>query len=288
MNPQTPIPSDAELEAMCVELATGAARLVADARAGQDGITVDSKSTATDLVTDVDRRSEAWLLEQLTRLRPADAVLAEEGASHDGTSGVRWVLDPIDGTVNFVLGLPLYAVSVAVEVDGDVAAGAVCNPASGELFQASRSGPARLDGAQLGARRSVPLARAVIGTGFAYDPAMRERQMRVAAPLLPRVGDLRRLGSAALDLCFVAAGRLDGYFEVGLNPWDYAAGGLIARRAGCVTSGLRGAAPGSRMYAAAPADLAPELFGVLEALAADRVSSSPSAGPASPSTDPPS
>lgn len=272
MNPtvDTSVPSPADLETMCIELSRGAADVVAQAR--RDELSVSTKSTATDLVTEVDRRSEAWLLETLYRRRPDDAVLAEESAARPGRSGVRWILDPIDGTVNFVLGLPQYAVSVAVEVDGEVAAGAVCNPVSGELFSACQDGPARLGGATLHGPRAVALERAVVGTGFSYDAAMRERQMGVAAPLLPRIGDLRRLGSAALDLCFLAAGRLDAYYEAGLHPWDHAAGGLIAERAGCAVSGLRGNAAGSLMYAAAGRDLAPAFFAELAALDADRVS----------------
>jgi myo-inositol-1(or 4)-monophosphatase len=152
-------------------------------------------------------------------------------------------------------------------------AGAVCNPVSGEMFHARRGGGAYLDGRRLLSGRAVPLARAVIGTGFGYDAALRARQATVAAALLPQVADLRRLGAASLDLCFLAAGRLDGYFEVGLNPWDYAAGGLVAAEAGCVASGLRGRPPGAAMYAAARPELAPEFFALLEALATDQVSS---------------
>ena len=142
-----------------------------------------------------------------------------------------------------MLGIPLYAVSVAAEVDGSVVAGAVANPVSGELFRAHLGGGAYLDGERLSGPREVALEQAVIVTGFAYDSAMRRRQMAVAAPLLPRIADLRRLGSAALDLCFVAAGRCDASYEAGLNPWDYAAGALIAAEAGCVVGGLRGGPP---------------------------------------------
>ncbi|HEY2272535.1 MAG TPA: inositol monophosphatase family protein [Jatrophihabitantaceae bacterium] len=264
-----------ELGDYSAQLARGAADLVREHVAAHvardEALAVDSKSTSTDLVTDVDRASERWLVEQITHDRPDDAVLGEEGGGRPGTSGVRWVLDPIDGTVNFVLGLPQYAVSVAAEIDDTYVAGAVCNPVSGELFTATLGGGAWLGEQRLNGPRPIDLSRAVIGTGFAYDRALRRRQGAVAADLLPRVADIRRLGSAALDLCAVAAGRLDGYYETGLNPWDYGAGALIAAEAGCVVSGLRGRPISGRMAAVAGADLATELFELLEELRADEV-----------------
>jgi myo-inositol-1(or 4)-monophosphatase len=262
----------AELERLAIELATGAADVVRTAR--ESPLSVSSKSTTTDLVTAADRESERWLVEQIARRRPADSVLGEEGGAH-GTGGgaVRWVIDPIDGTVNFVLGLPQYAVSVAAEAAGVVVAGAVCNPASGELFHARAGGGAFLGSARLHGPRESPLGRAVIGTGFGYSADRRARQAGVVAALLPRVADIRRLGSASLDLCAVAAGRLDGYFEAGLNRWDYAAGALIAAEAGCVVSGLRGTAAGEHMVAVAGPGLIDDLAALLEELGADRVSS---------------
>lgn len=277
-------PPDA-LEQLCVALVTGAADVVDEARHGS--VHVDAKSTATDLVTSADRACEAWLTTALVARRPHDAILGEEGGGRDGSSGVRWLLDPIDGTVNFVLGLPLYAVSVAAEVDGVVVAGAVCNPVSGETFHAHLGGGAYLGGTRLRGPRAVPLERAVVGTGFGYDAGLRARQMSVAAPLLPRVGDLRRLGSAALDLCFVAAGRLDAYYEVGLNPWDHAAGGLIATEAGCTVSGLRGRPPSGLLYAVAGAGLATDFFALLENLGADTLSRRPIRSPSGSVTLPP-
>ena len=263
----------ADLEAIAVELAQGAGRVAHEGR--ESTLTVASKSTATDLVTQVDRRTERWLIDELARRRPGDAVLGEEGGGHRGTTAVRWVLDPIDGTVNFVLGLPQYAVSVAAEVDGQVVAGAVCNPVSGETFHAHLGGGAKLSTAggqvALHGPRDVPLSRAVIGTGFAYDAQVRARQIEVVRPLLPRVADIRRLGAASLDLCFVAAGRLDAYFEAGLSPWDHAAGGLVAAEAGCVVSGLGGRPASPALLAVAGARLADEFFALLESLRADRV-----------------
>lgn len=263
--------SGQELERFAIELATGAAALVARRR--RAGFAVSSKSTATDLVTEIDRASERWLVQQLTTTRPTDAILGEEGAGSDGTSGVRWLLDPIDGTVNFVLGLPQYAVSVAAEVAGQVLAGAVCNAATGEIFHARRGGGAYVAQSRLTGPRAVPLARAVIGTGFGYAPAQRTRQGAVLAKLLPQVADIRRQGSASLDLCAVAQGRLDAYFEAGLQPWDYAAGVLIATEAGCAATGLRGTQPSTRLTAVAGTSLAGEFFAVLEQVGADALSS---------------
>jgi myo-inositol-1(or 4)-monophosphatase len=257
----------AELTQLAVQLAEGAAAVV---RAGhQDAVEVAAKSTATDLVTEVDRATERWLVEYIRAVRPGDAVLGEEGGDRDGSTGVRWVLDPIDGTVNFVLGLPQYAVSVAAEVDGQVVAGAVCNPATGETFRATLGGGAYLGEERLTGPRPVSLGNAVIGTGFGYDAGVRARQANVLVPLLPAVADVRRLGAASLDLCFVAAGRLDAYYEIGLNLWDHAAGGLVATEAGCVVSGLRGRAASGRCYAAAGPGLATDFFTLLESLDAD-------------------
>jgi myo-inositol-1(or 4)-monophosphatase len=263
------IPGPADLERLCVELADGAAAVVRDRR--RDSHAVSAKSTATDLVTEVDRATEQWLVEQLATRRPADAILGEEGGGRPGTSGVRWLLDPIDGTVNFVLGLPHYAVSVAAEVDGAVVAGAVANPVSGETFRARRGGGAWLGDQRLAGPRDIPLARAVVATGFGYDAGLRSRQVAAAQPLLPRLGDIRRLGAASLDLCFLAAGRVDGYFEAALNPWDHAAGGLVAAEAGCLRSGLHGRPPGRHLYAAAGPGLAAEFFALLESVGAGDV-----------------
>ncbi len=263
-------PTPAELGQLCVELAAGAAELVRSGRPAE--MSVATKSTSTDLVTEVDHACERWLISELARRRPDDAILGEEGGGRTGTTGVRWVLDPIDGTVNFVLGIPQYAVSVAAEVDGSVAAGAVCNPATGEMFRAVVGGGAYLDDQPLTGPRDVSLGRAVVGTGFAYDARTRARQGAVVARLLGQVGDLRRLGGAALDLCFVAAGRLDAYFEAGLHRWDHAAGGLVATEAGCVTSGLRGRPASEQLYVAVGVGLAAQLCALLETLDADGVS----------------
>jgi myo-inositol-1(or 4)-monophosphatase len=258
-----------DLERMAVDLAAGAASVVRDGRGA--GLTVSTKSTETDLVTQVDRDTEQWLVETITGRRPDDAILGEEGGARAGSSGVRWLIDPIDGTVNFVLGIPFYAVSVAAEVDGEVVAGAVVNPVSGETFHARRGGGAWLGDQRLHGPRDVPLERAVIGTGFAYSASTRARQIAVVAELLPRVSDIRRIGASSLEWCFVAAGRLDGYFEADLNPWDYAAGALVATEAGCVVGGLHAAPVSGRLALAAGPRTAPDLIAALESLRADTV-----------------
>jgi myo-inositol-1(or 4)-monophosphatase len=261
-----------ELLEVAVELARGAGEVVRGFT-GTDrrDVSVSAKATATDLVTAADRASEQWLLDRLAELRPDDAVLGEEGGRRAGVSDVRWLLDPIDGTVNFVLGLPQYAVSVAAEVAGRTVAGAVFNPVTAELWQARVGHGAFLDGRRLAGPRPVPMARAVVGTGFGYAAQRRADQATVIATLLPRVADIRRLGSASLDLCAVAAGRLDAYFESGLNPWDYAAGLLIATEAGCRATGLRGRPPEPRFVAVAGEGAATALFALLEELGADVV-----------------
>jgi myo-inositol-1(or 4)-monophosphatase len=261
----------AELLAVAEELARGAGNLVSRARAVGGAFGVDAKTTPTDLVTEVDRASERWLADRLATLRPDDAVLGEEGVDRPGGSGVRWLVDPIDGTVNFHYGLRPYAVSVAAERGGQVVAGCVHDPTSGETFTAARGGGARLDGRPLGGRWLAPaLDRAVVATGFGYDAGLRGAQGRLLAGVLPRVGNVRRLGSAALDLCYVAAGRLDAYYEHGLKPWDRAAGVLVATEAGARVTGLRGRPPGAVTVAASPA-VADELCTLLEELGADEL-----------------
>jgi myo-inositol-1(or 4)-monophosphatase len=261
---------DKQLLALAERLARGAGALTVRLRAAGP-LGVDAKSTPTDVVTEVDRASERWLSDELARLRPDDAVLGEEGADRAGASGVRWVVDPIDGTVNFLYGLRPYAVSVAAERDGRVVAGAVHDPTSGETFSAALGAGAWLDGARIGGRwLAGALDTAVVATGFGYDAAVRAGQGEVLAGVLPRVGNVRRLGSAALDLCYVAAGRLDGYYEHGLKDWDRAAGLLVATEAGAVVGGLRGRPPGAVTVAASPA-VAAELTALLEQLGADEL-----------------
>jgi len=183
-------------------------------------------------VSDADREAEAAISALIRSERPHDAICGEEGVSEPGTSGRRWVVDPLDGTVNFLFGYPAWCVSVALE-DGDgPRIGVVEDPARAETFRALRGGGCELNGRQVSVRQPVPLERALIATGFGYSPERRAEQARLLADVLPRVRDLRRAGAAALDLAWVAAGRLDGYYERGLNEWDWAAGRLLVAEAG--------------------------------------------------------
>ncbi len=201
---------------------------------------VRSKSTPTDPVTVVDTETERLLRDRLAELRPGDPIVGEEeGGSVLGHHGKpTWVLDPIDGTVNFLYGVEAYAVSVGVQVDGRSVAGAVANVPTGEVFSAAGGGGAHLrrDGVSRALRCNAvdDLSMALVGTGFGYSPERRRQQAEVLARLLPEVRDVRRIGSCALDLCMVADGRLDAYYEVGVNVWDWAAGALIAQEAGAV------------------------------------------------------
>jgi myo-inositol-1(or 4)-monophosphatase len=258
----------AELTELAIALARQAGELALRRR--EQGLSVGTKSSATDLVTDADRAVEELLRGELAARRPGDAILGEEGGASAGRDGarVRWLIDPIDGTVNFLLGLPQFAVSIAAQLDGRTVAACVLNPVSGELFSATRGAGAYLGERRLTGPRVVPLAEAVLATGFGYDPGLRARQAQLVARLLGRVGNLRRLGSAALDLCFLAAGRLDLYFEGPLGEWDYAAGLLIAQEAGAATSGLAGRPAGSALVAAAHPAVATEFFALLEELGA--------------------
>jgi myo-inositol-1(or 4)-monophosphatase len=221
---------------------------------------VDHKSSATDMVSDADRAAEDAIAELIRRERPDDALLGEEGTAAGGSSGRRWVVDPLDGTTNYLYGLPVWAVSVAVEdADGGVA-GVVLDPTRDELFAAARGEGATLGGAPIRVREGTPLEESLIATGFAYGAAQRAEQARVLQHVLPRVRDVRRAGAAAIDLAWVAAGRLDGYFERGLNPWDWAAGRLLVAEAGGAVADLRGEPAG---LVAAGSSLAGELMALV-------------------------
>lgn len=203
---------------------------------------VEYKSTGTDPVSDADRAAEAAVVALIDAQRPDDGLFGEEGAARAGSTGLRWVIDPLDGTVNYLYGIPHSAVSVGCEraaADGwQAVVGVVLDVARGEAFTASAGGGARVNGRPLRVNDPVPLGAALINTGFSYSAGSRRRQAQVVAAVLPRARDIRRTGSAALDLCWVAAGRADGYYEDELNRWDWAAGALIAREAGAVVSTL--------------------------------------------------
>jgi myo-inositol-1(or 4)-monophosphatase len=256
-------PDPEELLGLAEPIAAQAAALLRAGRAHARS-EVDTKTTLTDMVTEVDRASERLVADAIRAARPDDAILGEEGTADTGTTGVRWVIDPLDGTTNYLYGLPAYAVSIGVEVDGEAVAGVVVDAARDETFTAVRGGGARLDGRPIACSTSDRLATALVGTGFGYDAARRARQGAVVAQVLPLVRDIRRVGAAALDLCWVAAGRLDAYYETGTQPWDTAAGALIAAEAGAVLGDLRGGPPGRCTLAAGPG-----LFGPLRVLLAD-------------------
>jgi myo-inositol-1(or 4)-monophosphatase len=226
-----------ELLHVAEQVARAAADLVRAAyeqmRAG-DSVDVTTKSTDTDVVTAVDRDAERLIRKRLAELRPGEGVLGEEqgGPPAAAPGAVTWVVDPIDGTVNFVYGLPSFAVSVGAQVDGVSVAGAVVEPVSGRCWTAIRGGGAHLDGRPLRVSQPERLELSLLATGFAYDATRRQRQAELVRGLLSGVRDIRRGGSAALDLCAVAAGWVDGFFEHGLSRWDWAAGALVAAEAG--------------------------------------------------------
>lgn len=195
---------------------------------------VSSKSTAIDIATQMDKASEKYIVESLLAIRPGDGIIGEEGATRESTSGITWVIDPVDGTVNYLYGIPGWNVSIGVKDKNGVIAGVVHAPSINSTFSAIRGEGAFHNSQSIKCNDPVPLNRALIGTGFAYDVARRVEQGRIVAQLLPQIRDLRRLGSAAVDICFVALGALDGYFEYGLFEWDHAAAGLIAQEAGAI------------------------------------------------------
>jgi len=254
-----------ELRALAVSVAREAGDLLAD-QAGKVEVAA-TKSSPTDVVTEMDRRSEELIRSRILAARPADAILGEEGGliGNADNAPVLWVIDPLDGTVNYLYGLHDWAVSVAAEVSGEIVAGAVYVPVRGEMFSAVKGGGAVLDSAdsesKLHCNTGVPLERALIGTGFGYLPGRRKIQGEVVAAMLPQVRDIRRIGVASVDLCAVAAGRLDGFYERGLNYWDWAAGALVAAEAGAVAGGLAGR-PVSQSL---PVVAGPDLFGPLTA-----------------------
>lgn len=199
---------------------------------------VDTKSSGSDFVTQVDRECEQLIVETILGERPDDEILGEEGTDRPGGSGVRWLIDPIDGTTNYVYGHPGWAVSVAAGIGDTIVAGAVADPMHAETFAAASGDGATCNGAIIRPTERTDLASSVLATGFGYEADRRTRQGEVLTDLLASVGNIRRVGAASTDLCWVACGRVDGYFEVGLSPWDYAAGALIGAEAGAVVSGL--------------------------------------------------
>lgn len=216
---------------------------------------IDTKSSSVDLVTDADKATEKFLVDAIRNRRPDDGILGEEGTDDQTQSGVRWIIDPLDGTTNFVYSIPMYSVSIGATVNGIPVAGAVYNPILDELYCASTGSGAFLNDAPLKTNDVRELETALVGTGFAYEAAMRAHQGTIAAELLPQIRDIRRAGSAALDLCNVASGRVDAYYEHAVKPWDVTAGYVIATEAGAKVTGLEGDLPHFNVLAAATAEL---------------------------------
>ncbi|WP_460775821.1 inositol monophosphatase family protein [Microbacterium sp. GXF7504] len=245
----------ADLLQLAVDIAREAGALAAARRAAGVSIAA-TKSAVADIVTEADREVEALIRSRLDAARPDDGFLGEESGAGVSRSGLTWVVDPIDGTVNYAFGIPAYAVSIAV-VAGEPApgtwnalAGVVYNPVTDECFRAARGEGAWLGDARLAVTRDAP-AGALLATGFGYDPATHAGDLARVAKVMPMARDLRRMGAASLDLAFVAAGRLDGYFERGLHPWDHAAGALLVEEAGGRVGGIGGGPMGRAMTIAA-------------------------------------
>ncbi|MBK9181198.1 MAG: inositol monophosphatase [Acidimicrobiales bacterium] len=259
-----PQPAGADLEellALAVSLAARAARLLVDGL-GHDRRDVSTKSTATDLVTEMDRAAERLVVDGLLDARPDDTVVGEEGADRGGSSGVRWLVDPIDGTTNYVYGLPGFSVSLAAQVSGRTVVGVVHDPLHGDVFTAARGRGSWRNDHRLSLGPGPELATALVATGFSYAADRRARQAEVLTRVLPAVRDIRRGGAASVDLCWVACGRVDAYYEKGLQAWDHAAGVLIAEEAGARTGDLAGGPASSAFVLAAR----PGLFDPLQAL----------------------
>jgi myo-inositol-1(or 4)-monophosphatase len=270
-------PDTAALLELACSTAVAAGRLLLG-RGGRAEV-VATKSSPTDVVTEADQAAELLIRDVIRAERPDDRILGEEGGEDGGSgerSGVRWIVDPLDGTVNYLYGLPDWAVSIAAEADGTVVAGAVFVPRRDELFSARRGGGAWLSWGALDPRgedspqplrlacnTGVPLGQALVATGFGYAAGRRVIQGEVLAAVLPLVRDIRRGGSAAVDLCSVASGSVDAYYERGVNLWDIAAGSLIATEAGAAVTGLHGQAPGPSMTLAAGPGLLGDLHDLL-------------------------
>jgi myo-inositol-1(or 4)-monophosphatase len=294
MTPGQARPSPGELLALACAAAREAGQMLAD-RSGRVTV-VSTKSSSTDVVTEMDQAAERLIRQRIGEQRPGDAILGEEGGQTGDGALVRWIVDPLDGTVNYLYDLPDWAVSIAAEVAGEIVAGAVCVPRRDALYfaeigggawrvslsgrksakssEAGESGEsAGSDGGtaeKLTANAEVPLERALIATGFGYDPGRRVVQGQVVGAILPKVRDIRRNGACAVDLCSLAAGQVDGYYERGVQYWDIAAGSLIAREAGAIVTGLAGKPAGPELTLGAGPGLFAELHDLLLSLRPER------------------
>jgi myo-inositol-1(or 4)-monophosphatase len=257
----------AELLALAVDLTHRAGAMLLE---GLDRVrsSVETKSSSTDMVTEMDQASEALIVEGILAARPDDGILGEEGTERPGTSGVRWVIDPVDGTTNYLYRIAGFAVSIGIErvhpgSGATTVAGVVHDPVHADTFAATAGGGATRNGRPIACSPEADLQRALVATGFSYIPDIRRDQASVLVDVLPRVRDIRRFGAAAVDLCSVACGRVDAYFELGLAPWDLAAGALVAREAGVVVTDLQGGATDGAFVVAAPPALAEPLRALL-------------------------
>ena len=262
------------LKEVATTLALEAGELIVTRRKGHIEV-ASTKSSSVDIVTEVDRESEALLYGRLAELRPGDGFLGEEGQVQESSSGITWVVDPIDGTVNFLYDIPHYAVSIAavsgppVPGQWQVEVGAILNPVTGELFHAARGEGSFLGDRRLQIGRPPEFSQALLGTGFGYSTAVRAEQARLMSALIPEVRDIRRAGAASLDFAFVAAGRLDVFFERTLSPWDHAAGELIVTEAGGAIAGISHAPPGKQGIFAGHPDLVATLKSRISQLGGD-------------------
>jgi myo-inositol-1(or 4)-monophosphatase len=246
--------SPVELRDFACELARGAGEILRTF-SQHARTSIDTKSSSVDMVTDADRASESFLVDAIRNRRPDDGILGEEGTNDLSKTGVTWIIDPLDGTTNFVYSIPMYAVSVGATIAGVPVAGAIYNPILDELYCAAAGSGASMNGATLSTNAVTELETALVATGFAYDADMRARQGGISADLLPRIRDIRRAGSAALDLCNVASGRVDAYFEHSVKPWDVTAGFVIATEAGARVTSLDGGQPQIDVLATATSEL---------------------------------
>jgi myo-inositol-1(or 4)-monophosphatase len=248
---------------------------LADTRAGASTdpqtLVHATKSTNTDMVTEMDLWAERHITEALISARPHDAIVGEEGTRREGSSGVHWYVDPIDGTTNYLYGHPGYSVSIGASVDGELAVGVVGDPTLGEVFRARRGGGAFRNDVPIVVSNRSSLAEALVGTGFGYRADRRRAQAQVLQHVLPEVRDIRRMGGAAIDLCSVACGRLDAYYEYGISSWDIAAGTVIALESGAAVTDLAGRPTLGPMIVAAGAPLHGDLCVLLRAAHADQM-----------------
>jgi myo-inositol-1(or 4)-monophosphatase len=274
-------PDRDDLLALACSVACEAGRMLAEPH-GQPAV-VGTKSSPTDVVTEMDQAAERLIRERIGVERPSDAILGEEGGQTGAGALVRWIVDPLDGTVNYLYGLPDWAVSIAAEVRGQVVAGIVCVPRRQAVYGGVLGGgswrahvtdftscPGPAQRVPLRCNAGVPLDRALVATGFGYEPGRRVVQGQVLSAVLPRVRDIRRNGAAAVDLCSVAAGNVDAYYERGVQYWDIAAGSLVASEAGAVVSGLAGKPAGPSMTLGAGRPLFAELHDLLVSLDPER------------------